>query len=57
MLIGVTSQWVSTCMSIDLLSGNTTAATSSWVDMPSMQEARKQSSSCALAGYVYVFCG
>ena len=41
-------------MSIDLSSN---AAAAGWVDMPSMQEARERSSSCTLAGHVYVFCG
>ena len=38
------------CLRFDL-------AKDTWEEMPSMQEDRREASSCALAGYLYVFCG
>ena len=41
---------LNSCLRFDL-AGN------EWLEMPSMQVARTQSSSCSLAGSLYVFCG
>lgn len=38
------------CIRFDLEAGN-------WEEMPPMNVARSESSSCALAGFLYVFCG
>ena len=42
--------FLNTCLRFDLIE-------SKWEQMPSMNEARRECSSCALAGHLYVFCG
>ena len=43
-------RFLNTCLRFDMIE-------SKWEQMPAMNEPRRECSSCALAGYLYVFCG